>query len=101
EYIWSMRFDCCNYRDFDGVYFEVWKRVAKQKVRLLQCAQPCNLWCFFFCPSFALYSYLVTYNYAISSSIRWNSLMLCRNSIEKICFPCAMLILRMSLTTFE
>ncbi|EEC72186.1 hypothetical protein OsI_05260 [Oryza sativa Indica Group] len=32
EYIWSMRFDCCNYKDFDGVYFEVWKRVAKQKM---------------------------------------------------------------------
>uniref|UniRef100_A0A0E0JTX6 Uncharacterized protein n=1 Tax=Oryza punctata TaxID=4537 RepID=A0A0E0JTX6_ORYPU len=31
NHIWSMRFDCYNYKDFDGVYFEVWKRVAKQK----------------------------------------------------------------------
>uniref|UniRef100_A0A0E0JTS4 Uncharacterized protein n=1 Tax=Oryza punctata TaxID=4537 RepID=A0A0E0JTS4_ORYPU len=32
NHIWSMQFDCYNYKDFDGVYFEVWKRVAKQKM---------------------------------------------------------------------
>jgi hypothetical protein len=35
--MWSVMFDFSNYMGLDGVYFEIWKRVAKQKVSILVC----------------------------------------------------------------
>lgn len=32
DHVWSVLFDFDNYKESDGVYFEIWKRVAKQKV---------------------------------------------------------------------
>ncbi|EAY98307.1 hypothetical protein OsI_20215 [Oryza sativa Indica Group] len=32
DHIWSIQFDFNHYKDFDGVYFEIWKRVAKRKM---------------------------------------------------------------------
>uniref|UniRef100_A0A0D9VAK4 Uncharacterized protein n=1 Tax=Leersia perrieri TaxID=77586 RepID=A0A0D9VAK4_9ORYZ len=33
-YLWSIQFDF-SYKDFDGVYFEIWKRVAKRKMHFV------------------------------------------------------------------
>ncbi|CAL4905198.1 unnamed protein product [Urochloa decumbens] len=35
EHMWSVMFDFNNYMGLDGVYFEIWKRVAKQKRSLV------------------------------------------------------------------
>ncbi|BAS92502.1 uncharacterized protein [Oryza sativa Japonica Group] len=32
DHIWSIQFDFNHYKDFDGVYFKIWKRVAKRKM---------------------------------------------------------------------
>jgi hypothetical protein len=34
EHIWSILFDHSKYKDMDGIYFEIWKRVAKLKVSM-------------------------------------------------------------------